>query len=162
EREENVLRGKEMVDRELKRLGVSQAELMPDLLKWFRAETPEDFYASVGFGGISLSQIAGRIGLHLRRPEQEPEAGHGTATVPREVTGQSIRVLGTGDILTQMARCCTPVPGDDIIGYVTRARGVTVHRKDCVNVRNSPEKERFVEVEWGERGHHFPVAVKVE
>ena len=162
ERDENVLRGKEMVDRELKRLGVNQAELMPELLRWFRAETAEDFHASVGFGGISLSQIAGRIALHVHKPEQDPEHYHGTATAPREHAGHSIRVLGTGDVLTQMARCCSPVPGDEIIGYVTRARGVTIHRADCVNVEHSTEAERFVDVQWGERGRLFPVAVKVE
>jgi GTP pyrophosphokinase len=61
-----------------------------------------------------------------------------------------------------MARCCSPVPGDGIIGYVTRARGVTIHRSDCPNVVHSQEKERFVDVEWGDRGRLFPVAVKVE
>ena len=162
ERDENVLRGKEMVDRELKRLGVTQGDLMPELLKWFRADTADDFYASVGFGGIGLSQIAGRIALQVHRPEPDGEHFHGTATAPRQDSGHSIRVLGTGDILTQMARCCSPVPGDDIIGYVTRARGVTIHRADCVNVEHSTEAERFVDVQWGERGRLFPVSVKVE
>jgi GTP pyrophosphokinase len=162
ERDENVLRGKELVERELKRLGVNSAELMPELLKWFRFETPEDFYASVGFGGIGLTQIAGRIALHVHRPEHETEQFHGTTTAPREDSGHSIRVLGTGDILTQLARCCSPVPGDEIIGYVTRSRGVTIHRADCVNVEHSTEAERFVDVQWGERGRLFPVSAKVE
>ena len=162
ERDENVLRGKEMVDRELKRLGVTQSDMMPELLKWFRAETPDDFYASVGFGGISLSQIAGRIALQLHRPEQDGEHFHGTATAPRQDSGHSIRVLGTGDILTQMARCCSPVPGDDIIGFVTRGLGVSVHRSESVNFEHSTEAERFVDVQWGERGRLFPVGVKVE
>jgi GTP pyrophosphokinase len=160
ERDENVLRGREMVERELKRLGGSVSELLPEMLKWFRMDSAEDFYASVGFGGISLSQVAGRLALHLHR--EEPEA---VVTSPSTVTPEhdrTIRVLGTGDVLTQMARCCSPVPGDSIIGYVTRARGVTIHRDDCPNVVHSHEKERFVDVEWGERGRMFPVAVKVE
>jgi GTP diphosphokinase / guanosine-3',5'-bis(diphosphate) 3'-diphosphatase len=163
ERDENVLRGKEMAERELRRLGVGLPDLLPELLKWFRCENAEDFYASVGFGGISLSQITGRAALHLHRPEHEvlPEPAPVTQA-PQQDYGHSIRVLGTGDVLTQMARCCSPVPGDSIIGYVTRARGVTIHRADCVNVINSTEKERFVDVEWGERGRLFPVAVKVE
>lgn len=164
ERNENVLRGKEMADRECKRLGVSLPELLPEFQKWFRCEESEDFYAEVGFGGISLNQIAGRVAQHLHRPEHDNEIPvHGVPTPPREVLGNhSIRVLGTGDVLTQMARCCTPVPGDEIIGYVTRARGVTVHRTDCTNVIHSNEPERFVDVEWGERGRMFPVAVKIE
>jgi GTP diphosphokinase / guanosine-3',5'-bis(diphosphate) 3'-diphosphatase len=163
ERDENVLRGKEMAERELRRLGVGLPDLLPELLKWFRCENAEDFYASVGFGGISLSQITGRAALHLHRPEHEVLPEHAPVTqAPQQDYGHSIRVLGTGDVLTQMARCCSPVPGDSIIGYVTRARGVTIHRADCVNVINSTEKERFVDVEWGERGRLFPVAVKVE
>jgi GTP pyrophosphokinase len=160
ERDENVLRGREMVERELKRLGGSVSELLPEMLKWFRMDSAEDFYASVGFGGISLSQVAGRLALHLHR--EEPET---VVTSPATVTPEhdrTIRVLGTGDVLTQMARCCSPVPGDSIVGYVTRARGVTIHRDDCPNVVHSHEKERFVDVEWGERGRMFPVAVKVE
>jgi len=70
--------------------------------------------------------------------------------------------MGTGDVLTLLARCCRPVPGDPIVGYVTRARGVTVHRSDCSNVTNSTEPERLVDAEWGERGQFFPVSVRVE
>jgi GTP pyrophosphokinase len=161
EREENVLRGKEMIERELKRLGASVSELLPEMQKWFRADTPDDLYASVGFGGISMSQVAGRLALHLHKDDVVAEH----ATAPTTETGtydKTIRVLGTGDVLTQMARCCSPVPGDAIVGYVTRARGVTVHRTDCPNVVHSREKERFVDVEWGERGRMFPVAIKVE
>jgi GTP pyrophosphokinase len=160
EREENVLRGREMVERELKRLGASVSELLPEMLKWFRMESTEDLYASVGFGGISLSQVAGRLALHLKR--EEPESVLTSPSTTRTEPDRTIRVLGTGDVLTQMARCCSPVPGDAITGYVTRARGVTIHRADCTNVVHSQERERFVDVEWGERGKLFPVSVKVE
>ena len=71
-------------------------------------------------------------------------------------------MLGTGDLLTQLGRCCSPVPGDDIIGYVTRSRGVTVHRRDCFNVLHEDEKQRLVEVEWGRTGDLYPVAVQIE
>jgi GTP diphosphokinase / guanosine-3',5'-bis(diphosphate) 3'-diphosphatase len=161
ERDENILRGKEMVERELKRLGASVSDLLPEMLKWFRAETADDLYASVGFGGISMSQVAGRLALHLHKDDVPPEHPQTPATDSGDYD-RTIRVLGTGDVLTQMARCCGPVPGDQIIGYVTRARGVTVHRTDCPNVVHSREKERFVDVEWGERGRMFPVAIKVE
>jgi GTP pyrophosphokinase len=114
----------------------------------------------VGFGGISLNQVAGRVGIltHKVEPEELP-----TEPATRQTTyGDAIKVMGTRDVLTQIARCCTPVPGDAIVGYVTRARGVTVHRADCHNVTNSTEKERIVEVEWGTRGQMFPVAIRVE
>jgi GTP pyrophosphokinase len=160
EREENVMRGKEMLDRELRRLGMGLADLLPDLLKWFRYDNADDLYAAVGFGGISLNQITGRVAA-LQRPEPELPVAPSPATLA-PAYGKTIRVLGTGDVLTQLARCCSPVPGDSIVGYVTRARGVTVHREDCQNVTNSNETERLVEVEWGERGQLFPVSIKVE
>ena len=71
-------------------------------------------------------------------------------------------MLGTGDLLTRIARCCNPVPGDKIIGYVTRGEGVTVHRQDCRNVAHQDEKERLVDVEWGKRGQLYPVAAHIE
>jgi len=160
EREENVLRGKEILDRELKRLGVNPSDIQAEMLKWFKYEAAEDLYAAIGFGGISLNQIAGRVASYLR--PNEPETLTPAPANRPPSYGTSIKVLGTGDVLTQIARCCTPVPGDAIVGYVTRARGVTIHRADCQNVVNSSEHERMVEVEWGERGQLFPVAVKVE
>ncbi|MGE0688270.1 MAG: bifunctional (p)ppGpp synthetase/guanosine-3',5'-bis(diphosphate) 3'-pyrophosphohydrolase [Dehalococcoidia bacterium] len=160
EHDENVMRGREMLERELKRLGVNVAEYLTELVRWFKLEDAESLYASIGFGGISLNQVSGRIGLltHKAEPEELPtEAPTKTTTY-----GDAIKVMGTRDVLTQIARCCTPVPGDDIVGYVTRARGVTVHRSDCHNVTNSTEKERIVDVEWGTRGQMFPVAIRVE
>jgi GTP pyrophosphokinase len=162
EYDENVLRGKEILDRELRRLGVTASDILPELLKWFHADSADDFYASVGFGGVSLNQISGRIIHHLHREEQEQPQLPLPPTELQPVYGASIRVLGTGDVLTQIARCCNPVPGDAIIGYVTRARGVSIHRRDCPNVVNSTEGERLVDVEWGQRGQLFPVAVRVE
>jgi len=74
----------------------------------------------------------------------------------------SVQVLGTGDLLTQLARCCNPVPGDSIIGYITRSRGVTIHRADCFNVLHEDEKDRLVDVEWGRTGELYPVAVHID
>jgi len=82
---------------------------------------------------------------------------------PTEVEATSaIKVLGAGDLLTHLAPCCQPVPGDQIIGFVTRSRGVTIHRKDCPNVLNEDEKERLVKVSWGKTGLSFPITIRVE
>ncbi|MPZ50011.1 MAG: RelA/SpoT family protein [Dehalococcoidia bacterium] len=162
ERDENVLRGKEMLDRELRRMGVSLPELLPDMLKWFKQDSAEDLYAEVGFGGVSLNQVSSRVVAHLHKVEPAQPELMPPPVAPQPVYGTSIKVLGTGDVLTQIATCCKPVPGDEIIGYVTRSRGVSVHRHDCSNVTNSTERERFVDVEWGQRGQLFPVAIKVE
>jgi GTP pyrophosphokinase len=132
-------------------------------MTWLHYEEVDDFYAAVGFGGVSLNQISGRIVTHLHREEQDQPQLPLTPVEPKQPTyGSSIKVQGTNDVLCQIARCCNPVPGDEIVGYVTRARGVSVHRVDCHNVTNSNEQERFVEVEWGTRGQLFPVAIRVE
>jgi GTP pyrophosphokinase len=165
EHDENVLRGREMAERELRRLNVTLAAMLPDLLSWFHFDNADEFFAAVGFGGVGLGQIAGRIVAHQHAAEREqallsPSTVEPTPESPP--TGHAIRVMGTGDVLTLLARCCRPVPGDPIVGYVTRARGVTVHRSDCSNVTNSTEPERLVDAEWGERGQFFPVSVRVE
>ena len=74
----------------------------------------------------------------------------------------NVEVLGTGDLLTRLSRCCSPVPGDEIIGYVTRGAGVAIHRSDCPNVLHEDETERLIAVEWGRRGQMYPVAVHIE
>ena len=164
ERDENVLRGKEMLERELKRLNVGLSDWLPELLRWFQFDDADDFYAAIGFGGVSLNQVSGRVATQLHRTEREEELANPPqiAEPTPSTAGHAIKVLGTGDVLTVLARCCRPVPGDAIIGYVTRARGVTVHRADCLNVTNSTETERLVDVEWGARGQLFPVAIKLE
>jgi GTP pyrophosphokinase len=161
ERDENVLRGREMLEREIKRLGVNPGDYVQDLVKWFKYTDADDLYAAVGFGGVSLNQIAGRVAIltHKAEPDELPQT---TELTPKTTYGGALKVLGTSDILTQIARCCTPVPGDEITGYVTRARGVTIHRADCPNVTKTTEPERLVEVEWGQRGQMFPVAIRVE
>ena len=160
ERDENIARGREMLEKELHRLGVGLAEVEGELLKLFKFDDVEDFLLRVGYGDISTHQVAAKLAPVLQ-PEQtalvEP-----LAAPARDTYTTSVRVLGTGDLLSRLARCCNPVPGDDIIGYVTRGEGVTVHRTDCPNMLNQGERERLVDVEWGRRGHFYPVAVRIE
>jgi GTP pyrophosphokinase len=93
--------------------------------------------------------------------DDEPALPTADGLAPR-VYSSTIQVLGTGDLLTQIARCCNPVPGDAIIGYITRSRGVTVHRTDCYNVLHEDETERLVDVEWGKTDALYPVAITIE
>ena len=160
ERAENVERGRELLERELRRLGVTLAQCKDELLQQFRYESLDDLYAALGFGGVSLRQVAVRLTRFLQPEEPKPALAEEAPRQPVSATG--IQVLGTGDLLTQLARCCNPVPGDDIIGYVTRSRGVTIHRRDCFNVLHEDEPERLVEVEWGRAGAFYPVAVHIE
>ena len=160
EREENISRGREMLEKELHRLGVSMAEVEADLLKLFKYENTDDFLLRVGCGDISTHRIATKL-APLFQPEEEAALELPQAPAPAAYT-TSVRVLGTGDLLSRLARCCNPVPGDEIIGYVTRGEGVTIHRNDCRNIINQDERERLVDVEWGQRGHLYPVAVRIE
>ena len=158
ERAENIMRGREMVEKELARIGTSLSEMQAELLRIFKFEDAEDFLLRVGYGEISTQHIANKLASLLQAPEEVQEF-----EAPSQQTyTTSIRVLGTGDLLTRIAKCCSPVPGDAIIGYVTRGEGVSVHRRSCKNILHEDEPERLVDVEWGRRGQMYPVAVHIE
>jgi GTP pyrophosphokinase len=159
-RAENIEKGREQLEKELRRLNVTLAQCKDELLRQFGYATLDDLYAALGFGGVSLHQMAVRLERYLTPEEPLPAPSEVAPPKPLPVAG--IQVLGTGDLLTQLARCCNPLPGDDIIGYVTRSRGVTVHRRDCFNVLHEDERERLVDVEWGRTGQLYPVAVDIE
>jgi guanosine-3',5'-bis(diphosphate) 3'-pyrophosphohydrolase len=160
ERAENIERGRELIDKELRRLNLVLSECQPELLKIFKYEQLDDFLAALGYGGITTTHITARL-EPLVHKDDELEVRPIERPAPR-TQSHSVQVLGTGDLLTQMARCCNPVPGDQIIGYVTRSRGVTVHRRDCYNVIHEDEKDRLVDVEWGRTGEMYPVAVHID
>jgi len=160
ERAENIARGKEMVEKELRRLGASLGGMEQEVLKLFKLDDLEDFFLRVGYGEISAQHISTKLAALL--VEETPEPVEEIAPPARSTYTTSISVLGTGDLLTRLARCCNPVPGDKIMGYVTRGEGVSVHRADCRNLLNEDEKERLVDVEWGRRGQLYPVAVHID
>jgi GTP pyrophosphokinase len=157
ERDENIAQGREILDRELRRLSV---EVKPDeLLKAFpQYPKLDDLLAAIGYGAISAQRIAVRL---AQPDEQEVLAPAANIQVPR--TPPRLQVMGVGDLLTNLATCCKPVNGDAIIGYVTRGRGITVHRVDCPNVTNVTEPERMVPVTWGDHGEAtFPVSIQIK
>ncbi|MHB8516545.1 MAG: RelA/SpoT family protein, partial [Dehalococcoidia bacterium] len=160
ERDENIERGREIIEKELRRIGLSLAECQDEVLKIFKYETLDDLLAALGYGGVTSAHIPARLAPLIHKDE-EPELPVTQGPQPR-IYSSTVQVLGTGDLLTQIARCCNPVPGDRIIGYVTRSRGVTIHREDCYNVLHEDEKERLVDVEWGRTGQMYPVAVHIE
>ncbi|HEX9976228.1 MAG TPA: ACT domain-containing protein, partial [Dehalococcoidales bacterium] len=154
ERSENIERGRELLEKAMRQLGINFGE-REKLAETLGYDSLDDFYAAIGFGGITPQQIA----LRLAAQQQQPRVIGVTAPKPPT---SAITVRGVGDLLTHLARCCHPVPGDKIIGYVTRSRGVSVHRQDCYNVVNEDETERLVPVEWGETGTLYPVKIQVE
>jgi GTP pyrophosphokinase len=159
-RQENLEKGKELVERELRRLGLALSDWQEELRKLFHTDSIEDFFAFVGDGSIGAERI-GRVLAPLFEEESPLETAPApTHRLPPSST--KVQVLGSGDLLTQIAGCCSPVPGDPIVGYITRSRGVTIHHQECVNVRNSEESERLVDVSWGQESRSFPVSMRVE
>jgi guanosine-3',5'-bis(diphosphate) 3'-pyrophosphohydrolase len=154
ERAENIERGRELLEKEMRHLGIKPSE-REELAKLFKYDNLDDFLAAIGYGGISTHQIAVKLSA-----QQQPQAK--AAAAPPKPPQSAIRVLGMGDLVTNLARCCHPVPGDKIIGYVTRSRGVTIHRQDCYNVIHEDEKERLVGVGWEPTDSLYPVEIRVE
>jgi GTP pyrophosphokinase len=164
DRGKNIAAGRALVDRELHRVGFSGVGL-DRIARYFRYPGVEDFLSAVGAGDLNASQIAGAAHALVAPapvpPPPAPPERPGPAAVPR---GEVV-IEGVGDLLTHMARCCRPVPGDDVIGFITRGRGVSVHRRDCSNILRMPEenRERLIEVSWGSSGDaRYPVEVVLD
>ncbi|HEX2979375.1 MAG TPA: bifunctional (p)ppGpp synthetase/guanosine-3',5'-bis(diphosphate) 3'-pyrophosphohydrolase [Anaerolineaceae bacterium] len=160
--EQNLSQGKILLERELRRLGLIESFNLEQLLHDLELRAPDDLYEAIGCGDVSLGRIINKISeaekakLDTLNPPavQQPSD---TRTSPDTVT-----VLGLKGILTTIARCCKPVPGDEIIGYITRGRGATIHRQDCPNILRLRENERIVKVSWGEPKKTYPVAVEIK
>jgi GTP diphosphokinase / guanosine-3',5'-bis(diphosphate) 3'-diphosphatase len=172
DREDNLSQGREKVLDLLKkrRIGKVPSDILEDVARATNNTSPDDMFAAVGTGVLSAENVAGRI-VEQVKPKEEPHREQSPALAPLplpesgtdEQTG--VRVVGSSGILTRLARCCTPMPGDEIVGYVSLGRGVVVHSAGCVNARalQSRDPERFVEVEWA-RGSDklFTVELLVE
>lgn len=156
EKTENIQRGREILDKFMRGLGIKFTE-RNNLAALFNYETLDEFYAALGYGGVTTQQIAAKLSAE---PEVEIKVPEITPPTKRSTSG--VKVLGVGDMLTNLAQCCNPVPGDEIIGFVTRSRGVSIHRKDCANIINEEEKERLVQVQWGETDRTYPICVEIE
>jgi GTP pyrophosphokinase len=162
EREDNIQRGAQILESEMRRLAVEVSDYKTEILALYNHQSWDDLLAAVGYGGISTDSLTRRIGALLQEREAPPPTPLYDGKRDPTLGGPGLRVLGIGNLLTTMARCCNPVPGDQIVGYVTRARGVTVHRADCHNVLNENERERLVEVQWGSGQRSYPVDIRID
>ncbi len=167
QKEDNIKRGREMLEEEAKRRGYSLNQLL--VQKWldiimqrYSISSMDDLYASVGYGGFTVNQILLKlIDFYRKEAESVRQPSKSAATTDDSVV-HGVIVKGHSDLLVRMARCCTPVPGDEIIGYISRGRGVAVHRKSCPNMRNA-EPYRLIEAHWaGNQNAPFAVAMQVE
>jgi GTP diphosphokinase / guanosine-3',5'-bis(diphosphate) 3'-diphosphatase len=158
DRELILAQGRELLERELKRLGVDDISY-EGLARKFGYSKPEDLLFALGAGDIHGRQIAARV---LEEEQADDQRSLLPTEAPRGIVRtDNVSILGTGGLLTNLARCCKPVPGDPIVGYITRGRGATIHRKDCPNVLYHKEPERIIKVAWGQAQKTYPVSVRI-
>ncbi len=161
-REENIEQGKAELDRELKANLMyngfyENEEIQKNILAKFTFSTMDELYAAIGYGGITITKVLNKIKddvMKVRKAQEKVEKIEQPQSEKKRGKSESgVMVEGIDNCLVKFARCCTPIPGDDIIGFVTRGYGVSIHRKDCINVRNNGNKDeenRWIRVWWDE------------
>lgn len=162
-REENIAKGKELIDKELRHLGIpvsilANKEIMEPIFKKLSFPVLEDMFSTLGYGGITLNKIITKIKDGYRRLHAADVNSNvldelvNVSTEKNVKSNNGIIVKGIDNCLVKIAHCCNPVPGDDIVGYITKGRGVSVHRSDCVNITSldGENSERFIDVKWAE------------
>ncbi|WP_286907807.1 MULTISPECIES: RelA/SpoT family protein [Clostridium] len=179
QRDEHIYKGKELIEKEAKRQAVTfseltKGELYEKFLKRYNLHNQEDIYAAVGTGVVSASMVLGRLKEEVAPDDKQVleninktiEENAAKAQKMKNINkSYGITVKGLSNIMIRFAKCCNPVPGDDIIGYITKGRGVSVHRKDCLNVKELEDNEetRIVEVSWGvSKGTAYTAELQVE
>ena len=166
-RDKHITMGREALERELKRLGVLDKITFDSVAGLLNFDKLDDFLAAIGAGDVTGSQITNRVLEEERRKSaetvNEEDLLKPRSRPPGANTAKGISIMGADGLLVNLARCCSPMPGDDIIGYITRGRGVTAHRADCPNIQAMRETERLIDVSWGpiddEQRYIVPVEV---
>ncbi len=166
-----------MLEHELRAHGLPVKEVwrqdwLDEVAARYNLPDGEELLVCIGYGGVAAGQVAGRLRDLYRRQGAAREGGEAVPAVPEEVRrarpapvrGAGVRVGGLDHVLVRFSRCCNPVPGDPIVGYVTRGRGVSIHRADCNMLKASPEAgQRLIDVSWDQvAGQAFPVAVEID
>ncbi|MEH7223126.1 bifunctional (p)ppGpp synthetase/guanosine-3',5'-bis(diphosphate) 3'-pyrophosphohydrolase [Bacillus sp. JJ1566] len=157
-REENIEKGKELVEKEIRNLEFEVKDILtPENIKRvaekFNFSNEEDMYAAIGYNGITAAQIANRLTDKLRK-QRDLEQVVETVSEVKQISNRSrkrdsgVQVQGIDNLLIRLSKCCNPVPGDEIVGFITKGRGVSVHRADCQNVHTTDAQARLIEVEW--------------
>jgi GTP diphosphokinase / guanosine-3',5'-bis(diphosphate) 3'-diphosphatase len=158
DREQNISQGREMLEHEIQRLGLP--ELDEEGLKALArnyGRTPEELYDAFGTGDLTLGRVINKL-LEDRESDDVLVAVPPTSDA---ISTEAVTVLGLKGLLTTMARCCNPTPGDEIVGYITRGHGATIHRQDCPNILRIKDRERLVKVSWGENVRTYPVPIRI-
>ncbi|NMC27224.1 MAG: bifunctional (p)ppGpp synthetase/guanosine-3',5'-bis(diphosphate) 3'-pyrophosphohydrolase [Syntrophomonadaceae bacterium] len=173
QRQENIVKGHELLESELKKRHFEAKELLKesklgDIVARFSLASLEDLYAAVGDGSLTANQVVNRI-----QEAHFPDLGADELVrLPQPISERrrragdtkALRIKGVDDVVIRLAHCCNPLPGDDVLGYITRGRGVSVHRQDCPNLQNyfRNEKNRILEVEWAAEQGHYIVEMEID
>jgi guanosine-3',5'-bis(diphosphate) 3'-pyrophosphohydrolase len=164
EREVNIVHGRESLERELRRLARSSLEKVgperiAEMADAYKLASVEDFFAAIGYGAVSAQQVVARLEVVDDANEQVlPQVAP-----PSAARTDGVRVKGVGDLMIRFVKCCHPIPGDPIVGYITRGRGVTVHQTTCPTVVNEKELGRLIDVEWEANAQQtYPIAVRID
>ncbi|MDW7728574.1 MAG: bifunctional (p)ppGpp synthetase/guanosine-3',5'-bis(diphosphate) 3'-pyrophosphohydrolase [Bacillota bacterium] len=171
-REENVEKGREMIEKEIRRISVEQrmtvkSDILEDIGRSFNLMSVDDLYAAVGYGGVSVHQVISRLREEYKNRKSEKDQEDSLPELKPikhlKYGSPGISIEGMDNLLMRVARCCNPVPGDDIVGFITRGRGVTVHRRDCPNlIHYSKDNGRLLKAEWDSAdGASYPVEIEV-
>ena len=157
--QQNLSQGRLVLERELQRLGIPEANF-EKMARNLGIKSPDEMFVDLGTGDLSVSKVIKEIS------ETEENANLLTANIPKpDITStEAVDIVGLRGLLTTMGRCCNPAPGDQIIGYITRGRGATIHRQDCPNILRLglKERERIVRVDWGQQVRTFPVPIRIK
>jgi GTP diphosphokinase / guanosine-3',5'-bis(diphosphate) 3'-diphosphatase len=168
-REENVIKGRETLERESKKQGYDFSELikndrLADMTRRFNFNNEDDMFAAIGYGGLTTQAVLVRLLDAYRREQKIPEPDQISQILAdlkpkhgkNRKSGHGVLVEGEPDLLVRLSKCCNPIPGDQIVGYITRGRGVSIHRADCSNaLHHRDENERMVDVQWDTSGANF-------
>ena len=155
--EQNLASGRIILERELGRLGLNEKTNYEKLAREMDFHSPDDLYVALGTGDLSVSKIVKR----LSEDEDNVDILTVGPSTSEAISADAIDVVGLKGLLTNVAKCCNPTPGDDIVGYITRGRGATVHRQDCPNILRIRERERLVSVSWGSHIRTYSVPVRI-
>ena len=157
EDEQNLAQGRDALEKELQRLGLKDVNL-EKMARDLNYKTPEEMFIELGNGDLSVNKVIKQFSQHEESDEFfeiNPSAAPATST-------NAIEILGLKGMLSSMARCCNPMPGDPVVGFITRGRGATIHRQDCPNILQTKDRERLLQVGWGHVERTYPVPIQIK
>jgi len=157
EDEQNLAQGRATLEREISRLGIGEINF-ERMARSLGFKVPDEMFISLGTGDLSVSRV-------IKEFSEEVEIADilsATGTASEATSTDAVEVVGLKGLLSSMARCCNPTPGDQIVGYITRGRGATIHRQDCPNILRLKDRERLLQVDWGRSERTYPVPVSIK